>query len=152
MLTDSLLEHSQSWWVPVLRARGAHVCVHVLYSLLLLTVQHSHTMAPTHRKRGSDLSLFINNRVLMRPDLRLSHRNVCTPEHTSITDEKVRSDRVERPFYGVVHSVGITGRIESSKSIGRHNREACYSSFLELESRTTWDFSFTLGCKLLTCC
>lgn len=48
----------------------------------------------------------------MRTEPRLSHNNVSTPEQASITDEKVRSDRVERLFFSVADSMGITGRIE----------------------------------------
>lgn len=36
-------------------------------------------------------------------------RAACTPQQTSITGEKVRSDRVQRPF---LQSVGVSGRIE----------------------------------------
>lgn len=64
----------------------------------------------------------------------LSHNNVCTPELTSITDEKVRSDSVYRPFFSVADSLEITGRIESLNSIGCYNcSEARYYSFREMD-------------------
>lgn len=52
----------------------------------------AHNGTNTHTSRGSDWSLFINNWELVCTDPRLSHNTVCAAEHTSITDEKVRSD------------------------------------------------------------
>lgn len=66
----------------------------------------------TNEQRGSDWLLFMNNWLLMCTEPRLSHNNVSTPEQASIPDEKVRSDRVERLFFSVADSMGITGRRE----------------------------------------
>lgn len=59
----------------------------------------AHNGTSTHKERKSPL---------MCTEPRLSRDNACAAEHASITEEKVTSDSVLSPFFGVADSAGIT--------------------------------------------
>lgn len=68
--------------------------MHTDIRFLFFPVESSHTMAKSHKSRGSDWSFFITKHgaCVHRPTS--YYNNVHVIKHTSITNEKVKSDSV----------------------------------------------------------